>query len=399
VIFGNHKDTLGFSALRKFIMESHQIRQQKIHDAVIIGGGIAGASVAYFLTQKGMRDILILEKEQQPGYHATGRAAGVLVEFDPIPTMVDLQILGGKFLRNPPQGFSEYPLLNKSGILVMGQGRMWATLKQMMLDLKEKGVRIEVLSPEAVLSIVSPVSLEHIEGALLFPEDGHIDVHELLWAYLRQARNAGAELRCGEEVLGIKVEHDRVSGVITKENEYPCRWVVNAAGAWVQEIRSLGGPSPIKLTPMRRTIITFNAPEGLEVSKWPLVSDQTHKYYFSPESGGLLASPMDEDPMAPCDARPDDLVVAQTLERLKQFAPQLLPKFIKQKWAGLRTFSSDQSMVIGEDPFLKGFFWLAGQGGAGIESSGAVGRIAADLIINGRTDIMDVSRFSPQRFE
>lgn len=375
-------------------MRSHN----KIYDAVIIGAGIAGASAAYFLTQKGMRDILILEKEEQPGYHATGRAAGVLVEFDPIPSVVDLKILGARFLRNPPRGFSEYPLLRKSGILVMGQGALWKILAQMVPALRNKGVKIRVLSREGARAIVPAVSPENIDGALLFPENGHIDVHELLWSYLRQARQAGAGLRCGEKVQGIRGEQGRVSKVMTGENEYACRWVINAGGAWVRQIRFLAGQSPIVLTPFRRTIVTFEAPEGFEVSQWPLVSDQTHKFYFSPESGGLLASPMDEDPMEPCDARPDDLVVAETLERLKHFAPRILPKAIKRKWAGLRTFSSDQAMVIGEDPALKGFFWLAGQGGAGIETSGVVGRIAADLIIDGRTDIMDVSLFSPERF-
>lgn len=373
--------------------------KKKIFDAVIIGGGIAGASVAYFLTEKGMRDILILEKEEQPGYHSTGRAAGVLVEFDLIPSMVDLKILGGKFLRNPPQGFSEYPLLRESGILIMGQGPIWETMKEMVPFLKGKGVQIRVLSGDEARLIMPVVSSEHIDGAFLFPEDGHIDVHQLLWGYLRHARKTLAELRCGEEVRGIKVEQGRVTGVISSQNDYACHRVINAAGAWASKIRSLAGPSPIKLTPMRRTIITFNAPDGLEVSKWPLAADQTHKFYFSPESGGLLASPMDEDPMEPCDAKPDEMVVARALERLRQFTPQILPKSIKQKWAGLRTFSSDQSMVIGEDPELKGFFWLAGQGGAGIETSGAVSRIAADLVIDGRTDIMDISRFSPERFK
>ena len=370
----------------------------KFYDAVIIGAGIAGASVAYFLTRKGMKDILILEKEEQPGYHATGRAAGVLVEFDPIPSMVDLKIKGGEFLRNPPQGFSEFPLLRKSGIIIMGQGATWEVLKQMVPDLTARGVEIRLLAPAEVLAMVPAVSLEHIDGALLFSADGHIDVHELLWGYLRQTKKAGAELRCREEVRAIRSEHNRVSGVLTQRNEYSCRWVIDAAGAWGQKIRSLAGSSPIQLTPLRRTIITFDAPEGMEVSKWPLVADQTHQFYFSPESGGLLTSPMDEDPMEPGDARPEELVVAQALERLRQFTPKILPKTLKRKWAGLRTFSSDQSMVIGQDPSLKGFFWLAGQGGAGIETSGVVGRLAADLIIDGRTDIMNMGRFSPERF-
>jgi D-arginine dehydrogenase len=373
--------------------------KNKFYDAVIIGAGIAGASVAYFLTRKGMKDVLILEKEAQPGYHATGRAAGVLVEFDLVPSMVDLKIKGGEFLRNPPQGFSEYPLLWKSGILITGQGAVWKVLKQRVPNLTARGVEIRVLSPAEVLAIVPVVSLEHLDGALLFSADGHIDVHELLWSYLRQAKRAGAELRCREEVEGIKTEHNRVSGVLTRRNEYPCRWVIDAAGAWSQKIRSLAGSSPVQLTPLRRTIITFNAPEGLAVANWPLVADQTHQFYFSPESGGLLASPMDEALMEPGDARPDELVVAQALERLRQFAPKILPKALNRKWAGLRTFSSDQSMVIGQDPSLKGFFWLAGQGGAGIETSGVVGRLAADLIIDGRTDIMEVSLFSPERFK
>ena len=370
----------------------------KNYDAIIIGAGIAGASVAYFLTQKGMKDILILEKEEQPGYHSTGRSAGVLAEFDPIPSMVDLKVLGGRFLRNPPEGFSEYPLLRKSGILVLGKGQTWDTLVKMVSGLKSKGVEVRILSKIDVCSMVPVLSPESIDGALLFSEDGHIDVHELLWSYLRNARKAGAELRCGEEVQVIKVYNNRAVGIISNKNEYACNWVINAAGSWVQKMRSLAGPSPIRLTPFRRTVITFNAPDGFDVSKWPLAVDQTHQYYLSPESGGLLASPMDEEPMEPCDVRPDEIVIAQTIELLKQFTPQIRPKAIKQKWAGLRTFSSDKSMIIGADPSLKGFFWLAGQGGAGIETSGAVGHIAADLIIEGHTGIMGVSQFSPVRF-
>ena len=152
----------------------------KTHDAVIIGGGIAGASLAYFLTKKGMRDILILEKEEQPGYHSTGRAAGVFAEFDPIPSMVDLKILGGKFLRKPPQDFSEFPLLRKSGILLLAQGEIWQALVGMIPELKSKGVEIEVLSRDGAHLIVPVISHQFIDGALLLPEDGHIDVHELL---------------------------------------------------------------------------------------------------------------------------------------------------------------------------------------------------------------------------
>ena len=367
-------------------------------DAIIIGCGIAGASLAYFLAERGVTDILILEREEQPGYHATGRSAAALLEFDPVPSVQQLKILGAQFLRNPPNGFSENPLLRPSGILVMMKGPLWNSAQQIVPGLRQAGVVVDVLSEEEAVPIVPVVSPQNFDGALFFSEDGHIDVHELLWSYLRHARRRGAELRSGEEVKGLKVEQGRCEGVITSAGEYHAPWVIDAAGAWAGKIREWAGPSSVQLTPYRRTIITFAAPGGLEVKTWPLAADLTHELYFSPESGGLLASPMDEEPMEPCDARPDDLVVAQTIERLKQLTPRLVPKSIIRKWAGLRTFAPDQAMVIGEDQALKGFFWLSGQGGAGIETSAAVGQIASDLIIEGRTGLMDVKPISPARF-
>jgi D-arginine dehydrogenase len=367
-------------------------------DAIIIGCGIAGASLAYFLAEQGMRDILILEREEHPGYHATGRSAAVLVEFDLVPSVQQLKILGAQFLRNPPEEFSENPLLQPSGILVMVKGALWELAQQMVPGLRQEGVVLDLLSQEEALSIVPVVSPANFDGALIFPEDGHLDVHELLWSYLRNARRRGTTLRSGEEVKGLTVRQGRCEGVITSAGEYHSNWVIDAAGAWAGKVREWAGPSSVQLTPYRRTIITFAAPEGLEVKTWPLAADLSHELYFSPESGGLLASPMDEEPMEPCDARPDDLVVAETIERLKRLTPRLVPKSIIRKWAGLRTFAADQAMVIGEDPALKGFFWLSGQGGAGIETSAAVGQIASDLILEGRTALMDVKTISPGRF-
>lgn len=280
----------------------------------------------------------------------------------------------------------------------MVKGALWELAQQMVPGLRQEGVVVDLLSQEETLSIVPVVSPVHFDGALFFPKDGHLDVHELLWGYLRNARRRGTTLRSGEEVMALKVRQGRCEGVITSAGEYHANWVINAAGAWAGKIREWVGPSPVRLTPYRRTIITFAAPEGLEVKTWPLVADLSHELYFSPESGGLLASPMDEEPMEPCDARPDDLVIAETIERLKRLTPRLVPKSIIRKWAGLRTFAPDQAMVIGEDPVLKGFFWLSGQGGAGIETSAAVGQIASDLILEGQTALMDVNPISPARF-
>jgi len=367
-------------------------------EVVIIGGGIAGASAAYFLAERGMKDILILERESQPGYHATGRSAAVLVEFDLVRPILQLKLLGGRFLRNPPPGFSENPLLQQSGILILFQGPLWKQVVQMVPDLRQSGVGVNLLNQEETLSRIPVVSSENFDGALFLAEDGHIDVNELLWSYLRHARRRGVQLRCNEEVTDIGVERKRCVGVTTRSGTYRSRWVVNGAGAWAGKIRELIGPSPVQLTPHRRTIVTFKSPDGLTVRQWPLVADLSHNLYFSPESAGLMASPMDQDPMPPCDVRPDELGVALTMERLKELAPRLVPRSIVQKWAGLRTFAPDQVMVVGEDPDVKGFFWLAGQGGAGIETSPAVGRIASDLIADGRTDLVDARVYSPARF-
>jgi D-arginine dehydrogenase len=367
-------------------------------DAIIIGCGIAGASAAYFLSERGIKDILILEQETQPGYHATGRSAAVLVEFDLVRPILELKLLGAKFLRNPPSSFSEHPLLEESGILILFQSPLWEQALGMVPGLRSGGVEIHVLNPEETVSMMPVISSENFDGALLLPRDGHIDVNELLWGYLRRVKGRGGQLRWNEQVVDITVERGRCVGVKTRCGEYRSRWVINAAGAWAGKIRDLIGPSSVQVTPRRRTIVTFKAPDGLDVRQWPLVADLSHELYFSPESAGLMASPMDQEPMPPCDVRPDDLGVAQTMEKLKVLTPRLVPNAIRQKWAGLRTFAPDQAMVVGEDPDVKGFFWLAGQGGAGIETSPAVGRIAADLIAEEHTGLVDARIYSPARF-
>jgi D-arginine dehydrogenase len=374
------------------------MKKHQTFEGIIIGCGIAGASAAYFLSQQGITDLLILEKEDQPAYHATGRSAAVLVEMDLVPSVLELKLIGARFLRDPPEGFSENPLLQPSGILILFQGALWTVAQEMVPRLRERGAAVDVLSPDEAKEVVSAVSPENFDGAIHLPQDGRLDVNELLWSYLRHAKRRGVQLRLGEEVTGLSVEGGRCRGVRTDKGLYKCGWVVNAAGAWGGKVRGLAGPSPILLTPYRRTIVTFPAPDGLDVTRWPLCADLSHDFYFGPESSGILASPMDEEPMEPCDARPDDMTVALTMERIKRFTPSLVPQFVRSKWAGLRTFAADQALVVGEDPEVKGFFWLSGQGGCGIETSPVVGSIAADLILSGKTEMMDVTPISPERF-
>jgi D-arginine dehydrogenase len=368
------------------------------YEVIVIGAGIAGASLACFLVERGLGDVLILERETQLAQHSTGRSAASLVEMDPNPTVLELKILGARFLRNLPADFSENPVLIRSGVMVLFRGPTMPVVKSAAPALERAGVRLEMLSESAARARVPELSPGSFETAMLLPEDGRIDVHELLSAYIRRARRRGATLKLGAEVRGISVERGRCRGVVTDEGEIQARWVVDAAGAWAGRIATLAGAMPIGLQPRRRTLVIFAAPDGVDVEGWPFVVSDADRLYFAPESGGVLLSPMDEEPLEPCDPKPDDLVIAQAFERLAALAPRLVPRSLRRKWSGLRTFAPDGVPVVGEDRRVAGFFWLAGQAGYGIETSGIIGPAAADLIVDGRTSRFDASLLSPSRF-
>jgi len=371
------------------------VTERRRFEVIIVGGGIAGASLAYFLTERGVTDVLLLEREEQPGYHATGRSAATLSELDVVATWRELKILGARFLRHPPPGFAETPLVVPSGVMLLFREPEWSALRQAAPAIEQAGIRLVLLSPAEAVPRVPVLRVERFAGAALVPDDGHIDVHALLWGYLGHARRRGVEQRFGVEVRGVRVEAGRCTGVLTADGELAARWVVNAAGAWAGRVGALAGAAPIALVPHRRTIVTFAAP--VDVRAWPLVQSDADRLYFAPESGGLLLSPMDEEPMEPCDARPDDEVIAQGFARLAGLAPSLVPQALRRKWSGLRTFAPDRVPVVGEDPRVSGFFWLAGQGGAGIETSGALGPVAADLLVAGKTERFDARALSPAR--
>jgi D-arginine dehydrogenase len=374
--------------------------EKKPVDVLIIGAGMAGASLAYFLSERGLSNVLVIERESQPGYHASGRSAATLVELDPIPALQKLKMLGGRFLRQPPAGFANNPLLERTGVLsLLREAQQWSVLREVMAAWQSDGLRSEMLTPrEANARLEGVLQESEFTGAVFLPDDGFIDIHELLTSYMRHARRHGVEFRFGVEATGIVREGGECGAVSTADGVIRARRVVNAAGAWVGEIARTAGATPIEIRPLRRCIAILPAPAGIDVRRWPMVLSDAHNVYFRPESGGLLFCPMDEVAMAPCDASPDDETIAEGLERLRALAPALVPRVLGRRWAGLRTFSPDRVPVVGDDPALPGFFWLAGQGGCGIETSPALGQIAADLIVSGKTSLFDVASLSPARF-
>ncbi|MEW6440359.1 MAG: FAD-binding oxidoreductase [bacterium] len=367
-------------------------------EVVIVGAGIAGASMAYHLATAGWTDVLLLEKEDAPGYHATGRSAAVFTQLSEDDVFVRLSLSSGPFFRSPPGGFADVPLLRPTGTLLVARGRRWMGLRLLAGLARRMGVVCGEWSPREAAERVPALEPKLLDGGIFLPEDGLLDVHALLWGYLAGARRLGVRLLVGTEVTAVRTEDGRVKGVATNRGEIRCDWLVNAAGAWANRIAALAGAGSMPLTPCRRTIIIGRPDDHLPIGDWPLTSDYSRRFYFRPESGAILASPMDQDPMEPCDARPDELRVAEIADRLARYAPTIAPRQILNKWAGLRTLPADRAPVVGEDPGLRGFFWLAGQAGHGINTSPALGRMAADLLVHRKTDLLDPRLVAPGRF-
>lgn len=368
-------------------------------EVVIVGAGVAGASLAYFLAREGVSDVVVVEREGAAARHASGRSAEALVEVEPDPLWQPLVAEGAAFLRRPPPGFAPLPLLRATGEINLLDAHDRDRLAAELPGLARQGIHIEILEPDEVRRRYPFITEPELAGAAWAPGSGRIEVAALIAGYLAGARAAGAELWLDAGVTGVEREAGRVTGVVTSRGTLRCRTLVCAAGAWAGELAAMADALPIQMQPLRRTVVSFDAPPGMAVRDWPLVAYESRHIYVGPERDGLLACPMDEDPSAPCDAQPDPARIDLTLERLGRLAAPLRPARIRAARAGLRTFAPDRRLVMGGDPTRPGFFWLAGQGGWGIETSPAVGRMAASLIATGATTDAEVAaRLLPGRF-
>ncbi len=370
----------------------------KSAEVCIIGAGIAGASVAYFLANQGLGDIIILEKEETAGYHATGRSAAALVRISTHEVFMVLSVMSTPFLTSPPEGFSEVPLLKQNGSLVVGMGRRWHLFRLYCTLAKRLGLGSRKLSPSEAAEKVPALDHRFIDSGIFFPEDGLLDVHALLWGYLHGAQKRGARICFRNEVTAINFRNRSVHSVVTSETTIRCRMVINAAGAWANHIAGCAGIRSLPLTAYRRHLVLCRPRSGSLIGDWPMTHHYSLHFYFRPESGALLASPMDQDPMEPCDVSTDELRIAQTADLLSRYTPAIAPERIIRSWAGLRTRTPDCVPIVGYDPRLNGFFWLAGQGGHGIHTSPALGMIAAQLVTMGATELFDHKLLSPGRF-
>ncbi len=344
-------------------------------DVIVIGAGIAGASVAHELAAT--HRVLLLERESQPGYHTTGRSAALFTETYGNAVMRALTRASKSFLQRPPPGFASTPLLTPRGTLLVAQQSQIARLQQVADECAVLVGNLAWWSGEEVRARVPCFSAGQVAGGLLEPDAMDIDVHALHQGFVRGLRARGGTLVCNAEVLALQPD-DRDWRVSTKAGEFTAATLINAAGAWADEIGRLAGARPIGLVPKRRTAITFDPPAGLSIEDWPAVIDVDEQWYFKPDAGRILASPADETPSPPCDAQPDEFDIAVLVDRLGQVTTLQVPR-IHARWAGLRSFVADKTIVAGFDAEVAGFFWLAGQGGYGIQTAPAVARAAAAL--------------------
>jgi D-arginine dehydrogenase len=338
-------------------------------DVLIIGAGIAGSSVAFELAA--CRDVILLEREAQPGYHSTGRSAAMLSATYGAPAVRALARASYGFLMSPPPGFSETALLSPRGMLHLADRDQLAALQA------AESAPLRRLDAAAVCDLVPLLDPAYVAGGLLEPDAMAIDVATLHQGYLRGVRRQG-RLVTDAEVTAIARS---AAGwqIESTAGDFRAGVLVDAAGAWADHLAEMAGVAPIGLVAKRRTAILIEPPAGLDPSSWPMVIDLDERFYIKPEGRMLLVSPADETQIAPCDVQPEEIDVAHAVARYQEVTARTVHR-IGHRWAGLRTFVEDHVPVAGADPAVPDFIWLAGQGGAGIMTAPALARIAAAQI-------------------
>ncbi len=347
-------------------------------DFLIVGSGIAGASAAAMLSARAR--VAVIERESAHGYHTTGRSAALYSPLYGNAAFRALTVAGRDFLTTPPEGFAPHPILSPRGVLYIATADQQESLDAVADGAAALGIHTVAVDGEDVRAFCPALRPGHVAGALHEPDAMDMDVEALHQGFLRMARANGAAIRLESELAGLERSGAAWRVRLVGGEEIGAGVVIDAAGAWADVVAGMAGAKALGLAPLRRTAFIVAPPEGADVTRWPSVIDSGESFYFKPDAGRLLVSPADETPSAPCDAWPEDLTIAECVERMQEAADIPVRRIIRS-WAGLRTFAPDRAPVIGYDPAVEGFFWLAGQGGYGVQSSVGAARTAAALAL------------------
>ncbi|MEQ1497777.1 MAG: FAD-dependent oxidoreductase [Novosphingobium sp.] len=356
------------------------------YDFAIVGAGIGGASLAAGLASHGR--VLLIEAEDQPGYHATGRSAAFWTESYGGPQVLPLTTASFAFLdRNG--------LLGPRGALTLARADEASGLADFVAEFAGLGVRVEPLDRAALEMRLPGIKREWTLGAFE-PDCCDIDVGALHQLWLAQARRGGADLQCRARLASLGSSGNRWQLRLADGREYSAAVVINAAGAWADDVAAIAGLSPLGIQPYRRTMCQLRV--GCKVpADLPLTLAFDGSWYFRPEGNRLWLSPHDEIPSPPCDAAPDEIDIAMAIDRFEHAVdwPVLA---VERKWAGLRSFAPDRLPVYGFDPRAPGFFWFAGQGGFGIQTAPAAADLALGLLLGSAAGAVDPGPYQPHRF-
>lgn len=374
-------------------------------DVVVVGAGMAGAAAGWQLAQAGQR-VLVLERESQPGYHTTGRSAALFEEHYGPAQVQALTRASRAFYDAPPAGFADAPILSPRGVLYIATAAQRALLDAAYAEALRHAPAARRLDAAALRALV-PVLQDGIVDGFLDEGARDIDVHGLHQGFLRGLRQAGGALWCSAEVTALVRAAGRWTVTLADGRSVQAPVVVNAAGAWADVLGGLAGAAPIGLTPMRRSAFTFGVPEGMDATHWPAVISADESFYIKPDAGQLLGSPANADATTPHDVQPEELDVATGIWRIEE-ATTLQIRRPSHTWAGLRSFVADGELVVGWDASptpLPGFFWLAAQGGYGIQSAAGYSLLARNLILGEAVDAtlraqgVDAAVLSPARVQ
>ncbi len=363
----------------------------KTADFIIIGGGIAGISAAAMLSKQA--SVIVLESESQLGYHSTGRSAAMFIRNYGNDTLRALNAAAEPFFLNP-EGVSDHTLLTPRGELIVA-----AEDELEAFSNYTKGSQgLEILTAAEAVARVPILRKDCIAAAFFEKNALDIDVDRLFQGYIRMARAQSGKIEVKQQVTAI-TKRGSDWHVKTADQEYLAPVIINAAGAWADQIARIAGVTPVGITPMRRTAALIPAPSGYDITRWPLFGSASERWYAKPEAGTLLVSPADETPVEPHDAWVDDMVLAEGIDRFEQAVMVSVTK-LNHSWAGLRSFAPDRTPVVGFDPQASGFFWLAGQGGYGVQTAPALSGLTAALCL-GHAPVLGsdiIAALSSERF-
>nr|WP_321302794.1 FAD-dependent oxidoreductase [Alcaligenes faecalis] len=349
-----------------------------VYDYVIVGAGMAGVSLAYRLPESAQ--VLVLERESHAAYHSTGRSAAMFVETYGTETIRALTVAGNDFFSHPPAGFSDQPILLPRGVLYVGTAEQQGLLDSQYQDWHEQGLDVSRLSAEEALAMVPCLDPAQLAGALYDGQGQDMDVHALHQGFLKGAQAKGVKLRLDTEVLSAKWDGECWEVQLNSEpTTLRTRVLVNAAGAWADTLAERCGVQALGIQPKRRSAFLFSPPEGVDHREWPAVIDIGEEFYFKPDAGMLLGSPANADDVDAHDVVAEELDVATGIYRIEE-RTQLRIRRPSHTWAGLRSFAPDGELVIGQDAQCSGFFWLAGQGGYGIQTAAGASLLAASVL-------------------